>query len=84
VEFAWRGSVRELSFEGGAGYQSSDPDLNNVKKENWYSFYVQAGITLAKGVYLYPEIGYWTQDQNNAGDSGDEVWYGGAKWQINF
>jgi hypothetical protein len=71
-----------LSFEGGFGYRSDDPDSGD-KSEPWAA-YVQAVIALAPGVYVVPEIGYFDGDKDYAGDDATNTMYVGAKWQINF
>lgn len=73
----------ELAFEVGAGYRSDDNDAADNEDEAW-SAYVNATITLAKGVYLVPEVGYFDyMDDVNGDDQGYE-WYAGLKWQIDF
>jgi hypothetical protein len=72
-----------LKFEVGGGFRSDDQDAADNKDEAW-QVYGQAVITLAPGVYLVPEIGYFDyMDNFNGVDEGYE-WYAGAKWQINF
>ncbi|MBU0463888.1 MAG: porin [Proteobacteria bacterium] len=61
-----------VSFE--AGYGNAEGDVAGATVDN-YSYYAQAVITLAPGVYVIPEIG--------AVNSGNTDYYG-AKWQINF
>jgi hypothetical protein len=77
----------QLTFEGGFGYRSDDPDVNGAQEDEVWEAYIQALITLAPGVYLVPEIGYtdymdFVADINDD-DEGDR-WYAGAKWQIDF
>jgi hypothetical protein len=72
-----------LNFEVGGGYRSDDQEAADNEDEAW-QVYAQAVITLAPGVYLVPEIGYFDyMDDANGDDQGYE-WYAGAKWQINF
>ena len=57
-------------------------------KNNYFEYYLQAAITMAKGVYLIPEVGlrdYGDLEGDVEGkvDLGS-LWYAGAKWQINF
>jgi hypothetical protein len=82
-----------LRFEAGFGYRQDNPDgagpvagqspLNGHKDEVWVA-YLQALITMAPGVYLAPEVGYYDfMDAPNGNDQGHQ-WYAGAKWQIDF
>lgn len=78
--------TESLGLEAGVGYLYSDSDSG---RENTYmEYYLQAVITLAKGVYLVPEAGYrdygdLESDNLQDIDLGD-LWYLGAKWQIDF
>jgi hypothetical protein len=65
------------SFETGYGW--AEIDLGAADDEV-KSYYLQATLTLAPGVYVIPEIGQ--VDEVEAGQ-GDYTYYG-AKWQINF
>jgi predicted porin len=72
-----------LVIEAGAGYRSDDNDAASNEDEAW-SAYLQAVITLAPGVYIVPEVGYFDfMDDNGDNDEGSR-WYAGAKWQIDF
>jgi hypothetical protein len=75
-----------LSFEGGFGYRQDDPDVNSWDKQKAYMGYVQSVVTLAPGVYIVPEVGYYKQDDDFNGDSPERknLYYLGAKWQIDF
>ena len=46
--------------------------------------YLQALITMAPGVYLAPEVGYYDYMDNVQGNDQGWQWYAGAKWQIDF
>jgi hypothetical protein len=84
-----------LGFEAGVGYVGYETDsYQGVKiKNNYLEYYLQAVITLAKGVDIVPEIGY--RDFGKAKfdtpffiiapdiDLGS-LFYAGAKWQIDF
>jgi hypothetical protein len=72
-----------LKFEVGGGYRADDQDAAENEDEAW-QVYAQAVITLAPGVYLVPEIGYFDYMDNPNGDDEGYEWYAGAKWQINF
>jgi len=87
--------TESLTLEAGAGYLNSESDsyqvdpTRSVKFKNTYmEYYLQAVITMAKGVYLVPEVGYrdygdFEGDVEGKQDLGN-LWYAGAKWQINF
>jgi hypothetical protein len=73
-----------LKFEAGFGYRSDDPDTPGSDADEMWALYGQAVFTLAPGVYLIPEIGYYDLMDNAAGDNEGYTWYAGAKWQIDF
>ena len=75
-----------LRFEAGFGFRQDNADGApgfSQKDELWVA-YVQALITMAPGVYLTPEIGYYDYLDGVNGDSQGYQWYAGAKWQIDF
>ena len=72
-----------FSLELGGSYIKYENDLF-VDDAKLYAFYVQAPVTLAKGVFIVPETGYYKIDQLTSGEDGEDFWYLGAKWQINF
>jgi len=75
-----------LRFEAGFGYRQDNADGApgySQKDELWVA-YLQAMITMAPGVYLCPEVGYYDfMDGVDGSDQGNQ-WYAGAKWQIDF
>jgi hypothetical protein len=75
-----------LRFEAGFGFRQDNADDApgySQKDEVWVT-YLQAMITLAPGVFLCPEVGYYDyMDGVNGSDQGNQ-WYAGAKWQIDF
>ena len=74
-----------LRFELGAGYRSDDADdIDGVNKDELWAVYLQAMVTMAPGVYLCPEVGYYDYMDGTNGDSQGYQWYVGAKWQIDF
>ena len=87
--------TESLGLEAGVGYLNSESDsyqvdpTRSVKFKNTYmEYYLQAVITMAKGVYLVPEVGYrdygdFEGDVEGKQDLGS-LWYAGAKWQIDF
>lgn len=70
-------------LEAGAGYRSDDNDAAPDKDEAW-SGYLQAVVTMAPGVYIVPEVGYFDFMDDAAGEDEGYRWYAGAKWQIDF
>ena len=76
-----------LSFEGGFGYRTDMTDGGTQRDTSPWAAYVQSVIALAPGVFIIPEVGYYDLD-NVASDvakrEAGSMWYGGAKWQINF
>jgi hypothetical protein len=80
-----------MAFEGGIGVIQDDPDYEvpltgedlDEKQLSWNA-YVQGVFTLAPGVYLIPEIGYYDFDTDYADNDAGSLWYAGGKWQIDF
>ena len=75
-----------LRFEAGIGYRqdnaSNAPGYSQKVEE--VVTYLQAMITMAPGVFLCPEVGYYWYGDNTAGVDTGNLWYAGAKWQIDF
>jgi hypothetical protein len=75
----------QLKFEAGFGYRYDDPDVDDVDEITQWETYLQSVITLAPGVFLVPEVGYYDRGDNPInGDDQGYAWYAGAKWQIDF
>jgi len=79
----WLDLPQEITFEVGGGFRSDDQDAAD-HKDDAGQVYAQVLFTLAPGVYLVPEIGYFDYFDNSAGDDEGYEWYAGAKWQIDF
>jgi hypothetical protein len=73
-----------LRFEVGAGYRNDDPDSPGSDNDEMWVVYGQAAITLAPGVFIVPEAGYYDKMDDAAGNDEGYQWYAGAKWQIDF
>jgi hypothetical protein len=73
-----------LRFEAGGGYREDDPQPNGAEKDKLWAVYLQAMITMAPGVFLCPEVGYYDYMDDAFGDDQGNQWYAGAKWQIDF
>jgi len=77
-----------LAFEVGAGYTVSDNNQFD-NDDDGFSLYGNLVITMAPGVMIIPEIGYFDYGDaayngpTGSSDEGDLV-YAGAKFQINF
>jgi len=76
-----------LGLEAGVGYLRNDSDDDT--KNTYMEYYLQAVLTLANGVYLVPEVGYRDYgDLEPGGPAADidlgDLWYAGAKWQVDF
>ncbi|MBU3951554.1 MAG: hypothetical protein KJ658_05395, partial [Proteobacteria bacterium] len=73
--------IREgLYLEAGYGYVQTELDVVNSVEDDADTYYAQATIFLAPGVFLTPEIGRCDMKQANQ----SVVTYYGIKWQINF
>ena len=72
-----------LRFE--AGYAQSEFEVDDISDEDeTASYYVQAKITFAKGVFIVPEIGAIDRKDDLLGlDEGKATYYG-LQWQIRF
>ncbi|MCA1793007.1 MAG: hypothetical protein LC660_03890 [Desulfobacteraceae bacterium] len=72
-----------FSFEAGYGYAEGEQWDGTAQVDNEVqSYYVQSQITLAPGVFITPEVGFFDGKEDGV-DSVDTMYYG-AKWQINF
>lgn len=76
-----------FTFEAGYGQTKTELDSVLTNEDDTAAYYVNASITLAKGVFLVPEVGKIDfKDRVTNGvsaDQGDRTYFG-AKWQINF
>lgn len=81
-----------VQFQAGYGRFEAEMDDANAAgagtgtttDDDRVGYYIQSTITLAKGVFIVPEIGVIDFGQNNGGgQQGDNTYYG-AKFQINF
>jgi len=73
-----------LAFEAGLGYRKDATDGGGPRNTAPMAIYLQSVITLAPGVFIIPEVGYYDYDNNNDGDDAGTLMYVGGKWQINF
>ena len=88
--FSWQAALvlgmkftEAITFEAGGSFRSDDQDAAD-HKDDAAQIYAQVLFTLAPGVYLVPEIGYFDYMDNSAGEDEGYEWYAGAKWQIDF
>lgn len=71
-----------FTIEAGLGYEQAEPD-NADEEDSVMQYYVNAVINIAPGFFIVPEVGMIQEDP--AGDGPEpEIFYAGAKWQINF
>ena len=73
-----------IGLEAGYGKVSNDIDVVGAKDDDACSYYVQATIGLAPGVFIVPEIGKIDNEKDAANVKEGDITYFGAKWQINF
>ena len=78
-----------FQFEGGFGMRNDRTDegpdnLPGERDTRPWAAYLQSVITLAPGVYIIPEVGYYDYDNNVTGDDAGSKFYLGGKWQIDF
>jgi len=68
-----------LSLEAGYGYTQTELDASGEEKQYANTWYANSTIFLAEGVFITPEVG----GCQTKGD-GMDLFYFGAKWQVNF
>ncbi len=77
-----------LTLEAGFGYIETEWDTDvagvNTQEDDAISYYVNASITLAPGVFVIPELGVLDQRDSALGADEAKTTYFGAKFQINF
>ena len=71
-----------LTVEAGYGYEETELDALNYEAEI-SQYYLNATINITKGFFLVPEIGMIEYEEEGV-SAEPEVFYAGAKWQINF
>jgi len=82
--------TESLSLELGGGYlYNKGKDNSNLDNSSFYQVYLSSLFTMAPGVYLAPEIGlreYGKIEYKDGTPNTDlgNLWYVGAKWQIDF
>ncbi len=69
-----------FNFEAGYGYAEEEADVATSTSDEVSSYYLNATVTLAPGVFFVPEIGKIDGNETTQ----EEVDYFGIKWQINF
>ncbi|MFH2061091.1 MAG: porin [Pseudomonadota bacterium] len=72
-----------FSLEAGYGKLNTELDIAGSVEDDSKTYYLQAGITLAPGVSITPEIGCVDYERTTAG-ANDKTNYAAIKWQINF
>jgi len=71
-------------FAAGLGGVSYKVDVSGAKRDNAMSYYLNAPINVTPNAFVVPEIGYFDHMKDGAGDSEGNVFYVGAKWQVNI
>jgi hypothetical protein len=71
-----------LTIEAGYGHEESELDNSN-NKEQIEQYYLNATINITKGFFIVPEVGM-QKFKEDASPEEPELFYFGAKWQINF
>lgn len=72
-----------LSFEAGYGWTEAELDVAGGYTDEISQFYLNSTINITRGFFIVPEVGLIQYKEG--GRVGDpEVFYLGAKWQINF
>ena len=74
----------QLTFEAGFGWRKDDSDAPGTDDDEAWGAYGQAVISLAPGMWIIPELGYYDFKDDAAGDDEGTKFYAGAKWQIDF
>jgi hypothetical protein len=73
-----------LTIEAGYGAIEHELDAAGARADEAATYYVNASITLAPGVFVVPEVGVIDLKDNAAGADEKKTTYFGAKWQMNF
>jgi len=68
------------TFTVEAGYGFTQTELDDRDENESASYYINTTITLAPGVFVVPEVGFFDGKEDND----KEIVYYGMKWQINF
>ncbi len=71
-----------LNIEAGYGYEEAELD-NSSNAESATQVYLNATINIAPGFFIVPEVGMITAE-DDVNPQEPELFYVGAKWQINF
>ncbi|MFH1155908.1 MAG: hypothetical protein V1793_19025 [Pseudomonadota bacterium] len=73
-----------VTIEAGYGAIQHELDVSGSKEDDAATYYLNASITLAPGVFVVPEIGVVDLKDTAAGADEGKTTYFGAKWQMNF
>jgi hypothetical protein len=89
--YSWGGLINAgfvinpmIKVEAGYGYWNILDSSATTNDDPTQFYYIQAPITLAKGVFIVPEIGVRDKMTSNAGVNQGKKVYGGTKFQIIF
>ncbi len=67
----------------GYGYAVSDNDTYGDPDAH-QSYFIQANIPFTKGFFIVPEFSYFDEMDDTNGCEEADMWFLGAKWQLNF
>jgi len=73
-----------FKFAAGLGGVSYKVDMSGAKRDNAVSLYLNSQINVTRNAFVVPEIGYFDNMKDGDGNSEGNVFYLGAKWQIDF
>lgn len=73
----------KIAANVGLGYVTDKRD-SDAKADNKMAFFVNAPITLAKGVYVTPEVSYYDNMKSATGTNESKSYGAGAQFRIDF
>ena len=82
--------TEQLTLEAGVGYLYTNINDGPYEKNTYLEYYLQAVYAMAPGGFLVPEVGFRDFGKVEFGDPDEpdadlgNLFYIGAKWQINF
>ncbi|MCX8083502.1 MAG: hypothetical protein N3C60_01075 [Calditerrivibrio sp.] len=76
-------ATKDIMFNIGYGYQRTDID-SALKADAQQSYYANAIITIAKNLYITPEVGVFDSMKDSSGNKEGKKYYYGAQFKANF
>lgn len=74
----------KFAVEAGYGHSESEDDVDGAETDDAQTYYLQAPITLARGMSVTPEIGVLDHMDGSAGQDQGKATYAGMKFMIDF